>query len=83
MACTATIQSIILCSDGSDSGINYQVRVLFNDPTSGYAQSKVYTFSGSATILADKAVIQADLNTIKVAINTVVNLQSLVGTTLT
>lgn len=83
MACTATIQSITLSPDGSGNGINYQVGVLFNDLTNGYIQNKTYSFNSTAAILADKAVIQADLNTIKAAINSVTNLQSLVGTVLT
>lgn len=79
----ATIESITLSPDGTGSGINYQCNVLFSDVTTGYTQTKIYSFPASATILADKAVIQADLNAIKTAVASVANLQSLVGSVLT
>lgn len=83
MACTATIQSIQLSPDGTGNGVNYLVCVLFNDITSGYTQGKNYSFAGNSSILADKAVIQADLNTIKSAIASASALQTFVGTVLT
>lgn len=83
MAATATIESITLGPDGIGSGINYLVCVLFNDPVSGFTQTKSYAFSSTSTILADKAVIQADLNAIKTAIAAASSLQQYVGTVLT
>jgi hypothetical protein len=83
MACTATIESIILSPDGSGNGINYSVGVLFNDPISGFTQTRIYSFASNSTIVADKAIIQADLNTIKTAIAAASSLQQYVGTVLT
>lgn len=83
MAATATIESITLQPDGSGSGVNYLVEVLFSDPVSGFTQEKSYAFPSNATISADKAVIQADLNAIKSAITAASSLQQYVGTVLT
>lgn len=78
----ATIESIELSPDGTGSGVNYQCTVLFSDVTSGYTQTKVYAFPNTATLAADRATIQADLNLIKTAIAGAGNLQNLVGTVL-
>lgn len=83
MACTATIESITFGPDGTGSGVNYLATVLFNDPVSGFTQTKNYAFSSTSTILADKAVIQADLNSIKTAIAAASSLQQYVGVVLT
>lgn len=83
MACTATIESINLAPDGTGSGINYCVVVLFNDSVSGFTQTKTYAFSTTSTIGADKAVIQADLNGFKTLIAAASSLQQYVGTVFT
>jgi hypothetical protein len=43
----------------------------------------IYSFASNSTIVADKAIIQADLNTIKTAIAAASSLQQYVGTVLT
>jgi hypothetical protein len=83
MACTATIEVIQLQGDGTGTGMNFGVSVLFNDPVSGFTQTKNYTFPISETIAAAKAVIQADLNGFKTLIAEAQSLQQYVGTTLT
>jgi hypothetical protein len=83
MAVTATIQAIGLAPDGTGSGINNTCTVVFNDPVSGYIQTKTYAFPSTNTIIQDKSIIQADLNTLKAAVAAAANLQSYVGTVLT
>lgn len=79
----ATITQITLSPDGSGTGINYQCTVVFSDVTTGYSQTKTYAFPSTAAILADKAVIQADLNAIKVAVAASGSVTGFVGTVLT
>lgn len=79
----ATIQSITPSPDQTGSGVQYLCTVLFSDVTSGYSQTKTYAFATNSTVLANKAIIQADLNVIKAAIAGATNLQSAVGTVLT
>lgn len=83
MACTATVQSITLSPDGTGTGINYCCVVLFNDPVSGFTQTKAYVFPSTSTIISDKAVIQGDLNNFKTLIAAASSLQQYVGTVLT
>ena len=83
MAVNATISSITLQSDGTGTGANYLVAVTFNDVTTGFNMVKNYSFAANSTVNADKAVIQADLNTLKTQVAAATALQSLVGTVLT
>lgn len=85
MPVIATIESITLqgLPDGAGGGINYLVTVQFSDSVSGYAASKNYTFPNTSAITTDKAVIQADLNSIKTAVASASSLQQYVGTVLT
>lgn len=83
MACTATIESIELMPDGTGTGINYCCVVLFNDPISGFTQTKTYSFPNSSAIITDKNAIQSDLNGFKTLIAAASSLQQYVGTVLT
>jgi hypothetical protein len=82
MACTATISSIDLIPDGTGTGINYGIIVLFNDTVSGFTQTKNYSFPVTETIAAARATIQSDLNGFKTLIAEASSLQQYIGTVL-
>jgi hypothetical protein len=83
MTCIATIQTIGVAPDGTGTGVNNTCTVVFSDDVTGYTQTKVYAFPSTSTIQADRAIIQADLNTLKALLASSVNLQQYVGAVLT
>lgn len=83
MAVIATFTATTPAPDGTGSGINNLCTIVFSDTVTGYTETKVYAFPATNTALANKAIVQTDLNARKTQVASATNLATFVGTVLT